>query len=123
MADSGPKGDSGGWQGWLVVVVGSIDVGVGGCRAGGSLMAALLAWDGDNGNDGDGEYNFPVDLFLWGSYVNLLSTLGNPCPDAEVLFTPLTLREVITCIGAAVLHRFLAGSHQTKLFGRQNQGL
>lgn len=51
-------------RGWLVVVVGGTDVGVGGCRAGSSLMAALLAWDGDNESDGDGEYNSPVDLFL-----------------------------------------------------------
>lgn len=104
-------------RGWLVVVVGGIDVGVGGFRAGGSLMAALLAWDGDNGNDGDGEYNFPVSL---GISCQSFIPLGNPA--AEALFIPLTLREVI-CTGDAVLHRLLAGSYWTKLFGRQNQGL
>lgn len=87
-----------------------------------AVVVALLAWDGDHGNDGDDECTFPVGLFPWGSHVNSLSTLGNPCPATEAPSTPFTHR-VIICIGATVLPRLLAGSHWTKPLSQQDQGL
>lgn len=85
-----------------------------------AVVATLLVWDGDHGNDGDGECTFPVGLFPWGCHVN---PLGNPCPATEAPSTPFTLRGIIICIGAIVLPRFLAGSYWTKPLSQQDKGL
>ena len=79
-----PVGDSGGRR-----MVGRGDgicgcwvggCGVGGDYARGAVVATLLAWDKDHGDNGGGQLSFPAHLFPWGFSCESAIHLGRSLP-------------------------------------------